>query len=61
MAQPEIGAILHGAVDALLLTCVEMGKEFGEVVGQLRGYGHRRRMIGGVKEKRIDRLGPAGR
>jgi hypothetical protein len=33
MAQPKIGAILHGAVDALLLTCVEMGKEFGEVVG----------------------------
>lgn len=55
VAQPELGPIFHRAVAAFLLTFVEMGEKFGEVVGKLGGFGHLRRKVAG-KKKEIDGL-----
>jgi hypothetical protein len=40
VAQPELGPIFHRAVAAFLLTFVEVGEKFGEVVRKLGGFGH---------------------
>jgi hypothetical protein len=45
VAQPELGPIFHRAVAAFLLTFVEVGEKFGEVVRKLGGFGHLRRKL----------------